>query len=76
MEKLAALLVIIMVTIQLTLGLSVIGFSIYGLILAFQASLLVGVIALIVEPSPLIIGLVCFFTGTNLAQQLASWLGV
>ena len=44
--------------------------SIYGLYLAFSASILLGILALFVEPSPLIIGLVMMFFHKNLAQML------
>lgn len=44
--------------------------TIYGLYLAFSASIILGVLALIVEPSPLVIGLVMFFFNKNLAQML------
>jgi hypothetical protein len=48
--------------------------SIYGLVLAFKASILVGVLALFVEPAPLVIGLVYLFMNINLAQKLANLL--
>lgn len=48
--------------------------SIYGLYLAFSASILLGIIALFVEPSPLIIGLVMLFFHKNLAQMLMDFL--
>jgi hypothetical protein len=53
-----------------------IGLSIYGLVLAFQASTVLGVLVFIVEPSPLIIGLVAFFGRHDVAYQLAHWLGL
>lgn len=46
----------------------------YGLYLAFSASLILGIIVFIVEPSPLIIGLVMFFFDKNLAQMLLDFL--
>ena len=47
--------------------------SILGLYLAFQASVLLGIVVLIVEPAPLVIGLWSIFFGVNLA---AKWLAV
>ncbi len=47
--------------------------SIVGLYLAFSASILLGIIVLLVEPSPLVIGLVYLFTGTDLAEKLVNW---
>ena len=48
--------------------------SIYGLYLAFSASILLGVVVLLVEPSPLIIGLVMLFFQKNLAQMIMDFL--
>lgn len=48
--------------------------TIYGLYLAFSASFLLGIIVFIVEPSPLIIGLVALFFHKDLAQSLVEWL--
>ena len=48
--------------------------TIYGLYLAFSASIILGIIVLIVEPSPLIIGLVMLFFQKNLAQMIVDFL--
>lgn len=48
--------------------------SIYGLVLAFKASIFIGVLALFIEPAPLVIGLVYLFTNVNLAQKIADLL--
>jgi hypothetical protein len=45
--------------------------TIYGIVLGFKASILVGIIILIVEPAPLIVGLVALFSNVDLAQKLA-----
>ncbi len=50
--------------------------SIYGIILAFRASLVIGFLALLLEPSPLIFGAAKFFFDTDLAQALATSLGL
>lgn len=50
-------------------------FSLHGLVLAFSASIVLGIIALIFEPLPLVIGLVYWVTGTNLPQVVAASLG-
>lgn len=44
--------------------------TIYGLVLAFKASILLGVIVFFVEPAPLIIGLCMFFANVNLAEKV------
>ena len=43
--------------------------SFLGLYLAFSASALLGIIVLIVEPAPLVIGLWSIFFGVNLAAK-------
>lgn len=50
------------------------GVSLYGLYLAFSASIIVGIMAMIVEPAPLFLGLVQIFFDRNLAQELVNWL--
>jgi hypothetical protein len=40
-----------------------------GLYLAFSASVLLGIVVLIVEPAPLVIGLWYIFFGVNLAEK-------
>ena len=46
----------------------------YGLYLAFSASIILGIIVLVVQPSPLVIGLVMLFFHKNLAQMLVDFL--
>lgn len=48
--------------------------AIYGIYLAFSASILLGIVVFIVEPSPLVIGLVAMFFHKNLAQMLIDFL--
>lgn len=48
--------------------------SIYGLYLAFSASIILGIVVLLIEPSPFIIGLIMFFFDKNLAQMLLDFL--
>lgn len=48
--------------------------TVYGLYLAFSASILLGIIVFIIEPSPLIIGLVMLFFDKNLAQMIVDFL--
>lgn len=50
--------------------------SIYGLILAFHASIILGVLVLLVEPSPLILGALAFFGHPEVAQKIAAWMGL
>lgn len=48
--------------------------TVYGLWLAFSASIILGIIVLLVEPSPFIIGLVMIAFNKNLAQMLVDLL--
>jgi hypothetical protein len=48
--------------------------TIHGLYLAFSASIVLGIIVLIVEPSPLIISLVYIAFGKNIPQMILQWL--
>lgn len=48
--------------------------TIYGVYLAFSASIILGIIVLFVEPAPLIIGLVMMFMHVNLATEIMSWI--
>ncbi len=53
---------------------AVIAFSIYGLYLAFSASIILGLIVFLVEPSAFVIGLVMFFLHKNLALVIMNWM--
>ena len=67
--------------IRLVLALSImsvalfaVGMSIYGLILAFSASILLGIVTLILEPLPLVFGLAQFFFDKNIPEYIMQWL--
>ena len=61
---------------QLLFVLSVLGLSIYGLGLAFQASVVLGIAALFLEPAPLILGLAALCGHPELARTIASAFGL
>lgn len=48
--------------------------TIYGLVLAFKASIILGIIVLVLEPSPFILGLLAVFGMSDIAQKIATWL--
>jgi len=50
------------------------GMTIYGLYLAFSASIILGILAFIIEPSPLIFGVVMFFFDKDLPQMIVDFL--
>ncbi len=50
--------------------------TVYGVYLAFSASIILGVIVLILEPSPLIIALVTLFLKPDLCQTIVKWLNI
>lgn len=49
--------------------------SIYGLIISFSASILIGIGALIIQPCPLIFGY-CAYFGYNIPEILQQWLNL
>lgn len=68
-------------TTQLILGISIftlsffiISMSIYGLYLAFSVSILLGLVCIIIEPSPLVFGVVMFFWDKNIPELIMGWL--
>jgi len=47
--------------------------GIAGLVLAFKASIVLGIISLFVEPAFVVYGLVYLFAGINLPAQIMAW---
>lgn len=70
---LAALMVVYMMAV-VCLSLGSLALSIYGICLAFSASIILGIIVLFIQPAPFIIGLVMFFLEKNLAQEIMNWI--
>jgi hypothetical protein len=64
-----ALLVYLMVI------LSLLGLSVYGIVLAFYASIILGFVVLFTPPSGLIIGLVYVGWGKDIPDLIVKWLG-
>ena len=60
--------------LSICFALFMLGMSVYGLYLAFSASIILGIIAFFVEPSPLIFGLVMFFFDKNLPLEIIEFL--
>lgn len=61
-------LVVILVAVGLAAFL--LGATGYGIYLAFSASIVLGIVALFVEPLPLIFGLVQLLADVNLAEKI------
>lgn len=55
-------------------GLAVIPATIYGLYLSFSVSVVLGLLVLLVEPSPTVIGFLAFFGHPEVAKKIAEWL--
>lgn len=55
--------------------LAVLGVTVYGLIIAFSASVVIGIVSLFVPPSFVIYGL-CALFGANIPQRLAIAFGL
>lgn len=70
-------------SVELMLGIAVLlfvaatgGISIYGLILAFSASVIIGFAFLFISPAAFVTGLIKIIAGIDLAQRLAESLGL
>lgn len=48
--------------------------SFYGAYLAFKASIILGIVALVVEPSPAVIGWIAILGRSDVCQKIAAWL--
>lgn len=53
-----------------------IAISIKGLILAFSASIILGLIALVIQPLPFVIGIIGIFGRSDLCEVVAQWLNL
>jgi hypothetical protein len=62
------------IILQFCLAFFLLGVSIYGIYLAFCASIILGIIVLFTPPSSTIVGLVMLFTGKNLAIMLMDFI--
>lgn len=62
--------ILVVALIQLLLVLTLIGSAIYGVLLAFSASVLVGVIFMFIPPMFMISGLVMLLSGNNVPQMI------
>ena len=47
--------------------------TVYGLVLAFSTNVVLGIVVLILEPAPLVIGLMDVFGQINLARVVFDW---
>ncbi len=56
--------------VGICLWITSIALTIHGLYLAFSASVVLGIIALFVEPSPLLFSLVYLLAGVNLPEKI------
>lgn len=59
---------------MVALGIASLGLTIYGAYLAFTASILLGIVALFVEPAPLVFGAAMLFWKVNLPVMIVAWL--
>lgn len=50
--------------------------SIYGLVLAFRASLILGVLVFVIQPAPFILGVLGLFGHPQVAKMIATWIGL
>ncbi len=59
--------------IGISLAILAIGISVYGAVLAFKASIILGIITLVIEPAPFVFGIVAIF-GTNIPDIIQNWI--
>ena len=59
----------------LLLGLTVFSAAVTGIVTAFSASILLGILCLVVAPASLVLG-VCVWFGNNWAPKVAEWLNL
>lgn len=71
-EKGFTIIELLVVVAILCVAIPAFGLSIYGLYLAFSASILLGIIALVIEPSPLVFGVAMLF-GKNVPEIIQNW---
>ena len=70
------LIEVLICIVIIALIIPVIGLSVYGIYVAFSASIIVGIVSLIIEPSPLVIGGLMLFADYNLPEKLVEVLGL
>lgn len=73
MGKLLVSFGLIGIILYVSIVLGLVGLSLYGLVVAFHASILLGFIALVVEPLPLVIGLCKVFAGLDIAVKIVEY---
>ena len=70
----AAIPTIFLMLFYMAWGLGIFGLSIYGVVLAFSASVVLGILSIFVQPAPLIFGAGKFLFGVNLPVMIMAWL--
>lgn len=64
------------ILIPVSIWATIVGTAIYGIVLSFSASVVVGFITLVVSPMGFVIGACKLFGDIDLAQRLATALGL
>lgn len=67
MEKLLAALLVLLILI---------GPGLLGIYLTFKASIILGIVAIIIQPSPTIFGWLAIFGMSDIPQKIANWLNL
>jgi hypothetical protein len=65
-----------LVAIMAVLVLPGLGLTIYGLMLAFKASIILGIVVVVVEPSPLVLGVLGLCGQPDVSEKIAHWLNL
>jgi hypothetical protein len=70
MKNLSGFIGYIFILISLMFGLAIFGLTLHGLYLSFSASLVLGIIVLIAEPSPIVISLIYLAFNYNIPEHV------
>ena len=66
----------VMAIVILCIALISLGLTAYGLYLAFSASIILGIVVLIAEPTPLILAVVALTAKPDVCEAIAKWLNL
>lgn len=66
----------IMAIVILLIAVLSLGLTVYGLYLAFSASIILGIVVLLIEPTPLILAVIALTAKPDICEAIAKWLNL
>lgn len=66
----------IMAITILTIAVVSLGLTVYGLYLAFSASIILGIVVLVLEPTPLVLAVIALVAKPDVCEAIAKWLNL